>query len=193
MLHEKICIILVMSSLRVLFPNLIAARAAGTAAIAKVLTGARHKLPVVGGCIESKLKHPVRKDIARLAVDFDNADLIEAGAAGSGDKLTHASGIGSAARILRPEALIDMVVARNEYTCAVLIENFEEGLHMWVIAVDFARAEIGVVPVRKNTASRIGVQILSQPFFLCRAPMCGLYVAVERDDVPCADIVAVIT
>ena len=98
----------------------------------------------------------MRLDIARLAVGFDVADLIEPAAAGTGDKLTHSPRIGLAIWILRCKAFVDVIVTRDQNACAALIENPEKTPHMRVITVSLAGAEVGMVPVRKHTVRGIG-------------------------------------
>src|SRR5205085_2511442 len=77
---------------------------------------------------------------------------------------------------------------------AGVVERLEQGLGRRIVAV-LPRAEAGVVPVGERARGRMGGKVRAKPLLLRRAGAAAAdlrAVGVERDQMPGADVVAVV-
>ena len=160
------------------------------AAVGEGLAGDRYELPVVAGRVKSQLEHSVRHAVPHRAVRFDDVERPQRRAAGADDEFLDAIRIEDAIRILPMELLVIVIVAADDDVGARVVERLKKVAHHRMIAVR-SRAEVRVVPVREGAQRAVCGQIGAQPLFLHGADS-NREVAVERDDVPRADVVAVV-
>src|ERR1700732_887869 len=112
------------------------------------------------------------------------------------DEFTNAMGrVSPTVRILRREPFIIMIVAVKNQRGVSGVEVLPEGLNLRIISMFCAGTEKGLMPVCETTGGRMCLQICAQPVLFRRTGLaatdfCAL--TVQHDDVPRADLVAVI-
>src|SRR6266403_4880682 len=88
-----------------------------------------------------------------------------------------------------------MVVTADDDICAGFIKLLEERFYGQVIAVDAAGTEERLVPIGEGTCCGMRGEVRAQPFSLRRTGVASsnsLAFAVQRDDVPFSEFVAVV-
>src|SRR6266851_1833007 len=103
--------------------------------------------------------------------------------------------IRNSVRGLRNKTFVMMLVSVDDEIHSICVENIPETLHLWTGTVD-SRAEKGTMPICERTWLPVFSKILSQPFILrfCERRIVQRttqYLAVQRDQMPFAEIVAV--
>src|SRR5207302_10680274 len=97
--------------------------------------------------------------------------------------------------VLGGEALVDVVVADEDDVGSRVLERLPQRLHHR-LAPDPAGAEARVVPVGERASRPMGGEVAPEPLVLRRGGGAAagneLAVRVEDDDVPSADLVAVV-
>src|SRR5262245_7676232 len=117
--------------------------------------------------------------------------------AGAGNNLSNAVVlVERSGGCLRGEALVIVFVSVNDKVSAGRVECVPKRLDILSAAVNMARTEERVVPDRNGTHVTVRRQVRSKPRHLRRAGIAKdemtMIASVEDDDVPGADIVAVI-
>src|SRR5438552_9718955 len=117
-------------------------------------------------------------------------------AAGSNHELTHAPGrIERSERVLRSEPLVVVGMTDEDQIGIAVVEGLPQICHIGFTRYQ-ASTETRVVPVRERASRRVRGEIGAQPRFLGRSRATAAdedAVAVQRDDVPAAEVVAVPT
>src|SRR5262249_22964590 len=117
-------------------------------------------------------------------------------ASGSNHKFTYAVlGIEFAIRGLQREPFVIVIVSAQDDVRPVSVEIVPEGLHLRGVTVLVAGAEKRNVPESENAGGVISLKVLAQPSFLGRTRFAASdleALAIQRNDVPRADIKAVI-
>ena len=157
----------------------------------------RHELPVVAGRVERQLQDAERAAAPGLAVGLDRPEGVMAPPAGTDHELPDpAIRIRDAGRRLRGESLVGVVVAGQDHIRVEVIERLVQRLHGRVIAVGGARAEARVVPHRHHAFRTACGKVGSEPLLLGGAGSArndrAVEVRVQNDDVPGAQVVAVV-
>ena len=97
---------------------------------------------------------------------------------------------------MREESLVEMIVAVHDDVHAVLVQRLPDIAHQTVGARARARREERMVPVRQRALRRlraaVRIEVVSQSRDL-RPAVADADVAVERNDVPVAERVAVVS
>ena len=88
--------------------------------------------------------------VARFAVGARWADAVKFFTTGADDKLTDATRIGSTLGILRRKPFINVIVGSKHHIGSVGMENFEQPLHIGLIAMSCARAKPRMMPVSQR-------------------------------------------
>src|SRR6478752_146708 len=169
-------------------------RAGCRAAVVELLARARHVVPAVVGRAQRELDHAVRFVVADLAVRLRPLELVEAAAARADDELADAFRSGLAVGILRREPLVVVVVPVDDDVDAAVVERVPDVQHVRRLAQVLpvrARAEHRDVPVGQHARRVMRRQVVLQPLHLLR-PAAGVDRAIQRDDVPGPEVVAVI-
>src|SRR6187200_349860 len=153
------------------------------------------ELPVVARRMERQLEHTEVLVVAHLAVGLDLREVVEAPAADADDELADAAlGVRALLRVLLGEAFVGVVVAGEDEIGAALVERLEDRRHRRVVAV-LARGESRVMPHRDRARDLVRGEVLSHPLLLRRSRAATSAhpgaVAVDDDDVPLAEVVAV--
>ena len=173
--------------------GLVAVSAAG---IHKALPFFGNELPVVGVGLEREFENAERGSITQFTVGLGFAEGAMILAAGANNKFADATlGVSRAIRSLRSEALVVVIVAAENYVGVGFIEGLPEGLHRQVIAVGAAGTEERLVPVGERASDVMRGEVGAKPLFLRRTCLTAadiLAFAIEHDDVPGAEFVAVI-
>src|SRR2546425_11848854 len=170
--------------------------AAAGAAVGERLPRLGNELPVVAARVERQLEDAERVPVAHLTVRLRGTrDRVVVLAAGADDELANAAGrVRCAGRRLGREALIVVVVPVEDDVCARVVEVLPDRLHRDRVAV-LPGAEARVMPVGERARRSMSRQVSAQPRLLPRARLAAAYsraVAVDDDDVPGAELVAVV-
>src|SRR6266851_5507312 len=164
--------------------------------IGEALPGFGNELPVVGVGLERELQDAEGSRIARFAIRFWRAEGAVILAAGANDEFADAArGVGRAVGFLRGKTLVIVVVAGDHDIRVGFVERLEERLNSEVVAVGAAGTEERFVPVGEGAGGGMRGEIGAQPFFLRRTGFAATVVlapAVQHDDVPCSEVVAVV-
>ena len=102
---------------------MVAAVTASSSAVAKGLAGDRNKFPIIACWIQCELQHAMSDVITNFAVGFDGAELVKGRAACTDDKLPDALRICPAVGILWRKSFVNVLMARDQRSNAVLIQN----------------------------------------------------------------------
>ena len=171
--------------------------AIATAGIGEALPCLGNELPVVAAGLEGELQDAEGCGIAHFAVGFCFPEGAVILAAGAHDEFANAArGICSAIRRLRGEALVIVIVAGDHDVGVGFVESLEKRLNGEIVAVGATGTEERLVPVGEGAGGGMGREIGAQPFFLRRSGFAAadiLTFAVEHDDVPGSEFVAVVT
>src|SRR3990170_1442040 len=166
-------------------------------AAARVLerpSGHRDEPPVVAVGVQRELEDAEGVRVADLAVRFGAPERVVALAAGADDEVPDAVRVGPLVGILRGDPLVAVVVPVQHDIRTRLVERLPERFRPRAVAMP-ARGEAGMVPVGKRARRRMGGKIVPQPPLLGRALVAAadlIAVRVEGDDVPVADVEAVV-
>ena len=147
--------------------------------------------------MELKLEDPVRVRVSDLAVGHRRVEAVVAATARAGDELLDpVLDVKNAVGSLRCEALVGVVVAADDELGARVVEDLPEGVHVEDRPMDVARAEEWCVEDDGRTACGVLGEILLEPVDLRRVRQAAadeeIALRVEGDDVPRAEVVAVI-
>lgn len=175
-----------------------AALVAGAAAgIGEGFPFLRNELPVVAAGFQSELQNSKSCCVANLAVGLGSAKGAVIFPAGADDEFANAANrIGRAVGRLGSEALVVVVVASDDYVGVRGVERIPKRFHRQIVAMSAAGTEKGFVPVSQSASDWVRVKIGAKPLFLRRSGVASANVfafAVYNDDVPRAEIVAVVT
>ena len=155
------------------------------------LAGDGNEFPVVPARRQGQLEDAERLVVARLGVGDGRSQGVEIGPAGArNDFADPEGGIGHAGGRLRREALVVVVMPIEDQLCSGLVQRLPQRPGRSVDR-DGARAEQGMVPVGEGALRRVGCEICAQPLLL-GGPCDRGGIAVQRNDVPRAEVVAVI-
>ena len=169
--------------------------AAVCARVAESLTGDGHELPRVATVVERELQHTERPAVADLAVEADMIRVLGiSGAPRADDELANPErGVLDLGGGLGREPFIERVVRVDDDVDTSGVQRVPQRADVGVGRI--LGIEQRVVPVGDSTACRMGGEVGAQPLLLGRA--CGRgdarAAAVEHDDVPSAEVVAVVT
>ena len=168
--------------------------AQGAPGIGERLPGDGDELPGVRARVQGELEHPPRAGIPYLAVRHRRrTTTVEAGATGAHDERADAVGrVEHGSRVLRREALIAVLVAVHHDLRAVRVQGVPQRLIPRVTGDVDAGDEPGLVPIGERAAPAVEREVAAQPLHLGRAWR-DVELAVDGDDVPIAEVVAVIT
>src|SRR5260370_971714 len=170
------------------------ARAA--AGIGEALPCFGNELPVISVGLERELQDAEGGGIAQFAIGLWRGERAVILAAGAHDEFADAArGIGRAIGRLRGEALVIVIMAGDHDIGVGFVERLEERLNGEVVAVGAAGTEERLVPISKCTGGGVRGEIGAQPFLLRRTGFAAadvLAFAVQHDDVPCSEVVAVV-
>src|SRR5437762_1391755 len=152
-----------------------------------------NELPAIAAVVERQLQHAEAGVVADLAVGDRRPERIPLfAAAGPRDELAHAPHrIRDTGRRLRCEALVVVLVSADHHLHAAVIQHLPGGLHPGGAAMRGARAEARVVDVGDRAGRPRGLEIALQPRELSGSGG-DVHPAVQGDDVPRAEVVAVI-
>ena len=169
-------------------------RAAG---IGERLAGFGNKLPIVALRMERQLQNTIGVIVPDLTVGQGFAHgAVSIFPASAYHELTDAMvKVTFSVGILRSETLVVVIVAVEDDFSASGVQRVPKRLHLEVIAVLSTRAEQRLVKVSEGTELRVLGQVLAQPLLLLRACSATSDLrtfAVQYDDVPLAEIVAVV-
>src|SRR5579859_5717326 len=171
------------------------ASAVGELAVAGMLSG--KVLPVVGIPAQRQLHHSIGCVVAHLAVGLDGAiRRLVVIAASSDDEFPDALRIRLLLGILGGESFVDVIVAVKHQLNAKGVEVVPEGLQRRMVEVS-PGGKTGLMPEGERAEITICCQITQEPLLLrasgTTAANTGLVAfAVESDDMPVAEIEAVI-
>src|SRR5258708_9475921 len=175
-------------------PKLSVARAA--AGIGETLPCFGNELPVISVGLERELQDAEGSRIAQFAVGLWRAERAVILAAGANDKFADAARrIGRAIGRLRGEAFVIVIMAGDHDIGVGFVESLEERLNGEVVAVGAAGTEERLMPISKCTGGGVRGEIGAQPFLLRRTGFAAadvLALAVQHDDVPRSEVVAVV-
>ena len=168
----------------------VAGRAPG---VAERLTGIRDELPLVARVPQGELQHAVGAVVAHLAVRGDRDEVHQACAPGADDEFPDPVGrVDSAARRLRREPLVVVIVPHHHHFRPGLVQCLPQRSRADRPTPAYPRGEERLVPDGERALLRAGGEIGAEPLLLVRTRGHRL-VVVQRDDVPGAQIVAVVT
>ncbi len=157
----------------------------------------RNEFPLVSAGEQRQLQDAERFEGVDFAIRANDSERTKILAAGSHDEFAYAAaGIGSAIRILRSEAFVIVVMSVDDYVGVGLVENVPQRFHKQVVAVGAAGTEKRLVKIGEGARYGMRGQIFAQPFALngIRVASARRHTfAVQDDDVPRAELVAVIT
>jgi hypothetical protein len=147
--------------------------------------------------MERELQDPVRGVVADLGGGKRRSIRVEALSSGSDHELADAVlGIGFPVRVLRCEPFVVVLVAAQREIHASLLERAPDVDHPRVVAVLGARREARVMPHRDGARRRVRGEVFADPLLLSRSGLASAgdfaAVAVDDDDVPGAEVVAVV-
>src|SRR5690606_3453026 len=151
----------------------------------------RDEGPAVGVLVQLELQHAGGAVDPALAVGLDAVERAQVRAAGADHELADAVGVGVAVGVLRREALVVVVVAGEREVDARLVSHPPELAQVAVAAVR-PGAEAGMVPVRDGAGRGVRGEVGREPRELLGAGL-DVDLAVQRDDVPGAEVVAVVS
>src|SRR5512143_2188449 len=155
-------------------------------------SGDGDELPGVRARAQRELQHPERRAVGRLASRQRRAHAAVAASPGPHHELTDSSRrIGGPRWRLLGEALVVVVVSRDGDFGPIVVQRLPQGLRLAVAAVLRAAAEPRFVPIGQRALLGVGRQVGTQPRLLRRAGA-HVHLAVQRNDVPVAQIVAVV-
>src|SRR3989454_577962 len=151
----------------------------------------RDELPAVGVWRQCQLEDTVVR-AARLAVRNRGPEPVGAAAACPDHELADPPRrVGSAIRGLECEALVVVLVSRQDHVRPGLVQRLPQRLRLRLAAVGRARAETGVMPIGERADLRVRGEVGTEPALLGGA-RAHVQIRVQRDDVPGAEIVAVV-
>ena len=134
----------------------------------------------------------MRAVLHHLAVRLNRAERFQPGAAGADHELPNAEhGVGRAGRRLRREAFVGVLVTVDDDIRAGLVQVGPDRVPGVVIPVQDPRAVLGLVPDRRGALRRARGEVGLEPLLLGRAGA-GIDVVVDDDDVPGAEVEAVV-
>src|SRR6266571_6728844 len=167
--------------------------ARGASRVREGLVGYGHELPGIRAIIQRELYHTPRVPVPHLAVRLRcRAVAVEGRAAGAHHELAYPERrVGDGSRRLRCEALVAVPVTVHYNVRAIPVEGVPQRLIPWVAGDDGPGDKSGLVPIRESAPRRMGGEIGAQPPHL-RGARRYVELAVERDDVPGAQVVAVV-
>src|SRR6266581_3467946 len=167
--------------------------ARGASRVREGLVGHGHELPGIRAIIQRELYHTPRVPVLHLAVRLRcGAVAVEGRAAGAHHELAYPERrVGDGSRRLRCEALVAVPVTVHYNVRAILVEGVPQRLIRWVAGDDGPGDESGLVPIHEGATRRMGGEIGAQPLHLCGARR-HVQLAVDGDDVPGAQVVAVV-
>src|SRR6185437_8149993 len=157
------------------------------------LPGDGDELPGVRARIQGELEHPPGVRVPNLTVRYRRgAAAIEAGATSAHDEGADAvHRVAHGRRGLGRQALIAVLVPIDYDVRAVRVQGVPQRLVLRVARDVDAGHESGRVPVGERAAPAVEREIVTQPLHLGGGG-CYVELAVERDDVPIAEVVAVV-
>jgi hypothetical protein len=85
-----------------------------------------------------------------------------------------------------------MIVPGDDDVSSVGMQDFEQPPHVRLVAMNSAGTEQRVMPVRQPAVGFVGCQLLDKPPLLRRAPKTAIGIAVERKDMPSAELITLI-
>ena len=158
--------------------------------------GNRDELPRVAVVAEGELQHARRAAVVHLAVGLrDAVEAVDPDPTGANRELPDAQlRIRCAVRLLRREPLVHFVVRVEHDLRPGGVQIVPQRLHRGIDrreSVARGRAEAWDVPHGERALGGVGGQVRLEPQFLRRAGRRG-DVAVQHDDVPGAQVVAVV-
>ena len=161
----------------------------------KVSSGLGQELPLVAAGVERELEDAEGPGVLHLRVGQRRVQRVVLRAALADHELAHAALVVQlpVGRLGR-EALVGVVVAAVDELGAVLVEQLPERGRLRERAVGGPGAPARVVPVGAHAASGVGGEVLLEPLVLLGARAAAadqLAVAVQHDEVPAAEVVAV--
>ena len=156
----------------------------------------RQEAPVVATLVQRQLHHAMSVVEAHGAVRLRCAEAVgHVAARADGDLRDPVGQVEAAERVLRQEALVDVLVAVEDEVGAVLVQRLPDEAHVGVVPVDVARAVEVVVEGRERADRGVVREVVPQPGVLRRAEAAVAGVVargVEHDHVPAAHVVAVV-
>src|SRR5262245_58467245 len=151
----------------------------------------RDELPAVVTGPDAQLQDSERVAVVRLGVRDRRAERVVTLSAGAHHEFPDSLDLVQLpVRGLRREALVVVIMSYDHDLRPRVVEVLPERDRLSRAAVR-SRAEPWMVPVGQRASRGVRRQIRSQPRLLCGA-RAHVDVAVERDDVPLADVVAVV-
>ena len=167
---------------------------AGGARVAERLPRDRHELPAVARVVERELQDAEAAAAPDLAVRPNRAERHDFGAARAHDELPDPlCRVGHAGRRLRREPLVERVVRIHHHIHARAVQHVPQRSDGGVGGI--LGVEQWVVPVGEGAARRVRGQVGTQPLDLRRRGRRRDQLraaAVQHDDVPGAEVVAVV-
>lgn len=162
--------------------------------VGEITWNGRDKFPFIPVGIQIKFDHSISIVISGFAVGFDLAKIAQGGAASAHDEKTHPVRIGQSLAIHWRKAFIMMVVSVDDHLGAEFCGTAPERFYRSIVASQ-SRTKPRVMPVKQRAFAGIRLKILPEPFILPSIWPAGhvVTVAVERDDVPCTDVITVIS
>ena len=155
------------------------------------LAGNGDELPVVAGGAQRQLEDSEGGVVEHLGVGHRRVDHEQTAAAGTGDELADPLGrICDAGGRLRGEALVVVVVSDDHDLRSGVVQVLPQRLRLDV-GPFVAGTEERMMPVGKRATLRVAGEIRPQPLLLRRADV-HRDVAVQRHDMPVAQVVAVV-
>src|SRR6267154_2159623 len=167
------------------------------AGIGEALPRFWNELPVVAAGLEGELQDTESCGIANFAVADWRAKWAMVLAAGTNYEFANASrGISRAIGLLGSEPFVIMIMTADDHVGTGLIESLPESLHGQIVTMRATGTEQGLVPIGERTRGRMRGEIGAQPLFLRGAGVAAANVlafAIQNDDVPGSELVAVVT
>src|SRR6266516_2220847 len=151
----------------------------------------RDELPAVGLWRQCQLEDTVVR-AAGLAVGDRGPEPVSAAAPCPYHELAYPPrGVGSAVRGLEREALVVVLVSRQDHVRPGLVQRLPQRLRLRLAAGGRARAEAGVMPISERADFGVRGEVGAEPALLGRA-RAHVQIRIQRDDVPGTEIVAVV-
>src|SRR3954468_10311998 len=177
-------------------PASVADRAAD---VGERITVRRVVAPLIVAPVQRQLEDPERRVMEDDAVGVGEVAVVERLAAGSDDEAADSAGaVKGAIGVLRLQALVEVLVPGEHEVRAGVVERLPEGDRLLGPAPFLARerAEQRVVPEGQGARPAVAGEIRGEPLLLRRPEAAAsryvVAVGVQRDDVPRADLEAVV-
>src|SRR5262249_53873062 len=157
----------------------------------------RDKFPAVVAGAKREFQNTECGGVADFAVWMRFLEGTMVLAASADNEFTNATRhVGFAVGSLRSEAFVIVIMAADDDVGVGVKERLPQGFNHQIVTVSAAGTEERLMKISKRARDGMGKKVSAEPFFLARTGFAAAdfgALAIENDDVPGAEIVAVIT